>query len=460
LEEQIKRKQTTMEKHAVVGGGLVGCLQAIYLANAGFKVSIFERRPDPRRVELAAGRSINLALSKRGLTALEGAGVKISLADVSVPMQGRMMHSVEGELTFQPYGADGECIYSTSRLGLNKQLLDQCSAHKNIEIFFEHRCEAVDIRSNTLFFKDARGESIMHTFDRIFGVDGAFSIIRQALQRNERFNFSQEFMAHGYKELSIPAAKDGGYSLDKNALHIWPRGKFMLIALPNTNGTFTSTLFLPFEGDISFENLESRAQVQNFFEEFFADALEVMPELVDEFLRNPTSSLVTVKSQPWHYDDKIVLLGDAAHAIVPFYGQGMNCGFEDCRIFNELLEKAGGIISEDLFQNFSDSRVPNTNAIAELAIRNYLEMRDSTGNPMFLLRKKIERKISAKYPDLWTPLYSMVTFTNEPYSKALQASKRLDKIMDQVMLRPDVEFTWDSEEVENQILELLNVYVV
>ena len=460
MEEQIKRKQTTTEEHAVVGGGLVGCLQAIYLANAGFKVSIFERRPDPRRVELAAGRSINLALSKRGLTALEGAGVKINLDAVSVPMKGRMMHSVEAELTFQPYGADGECIYSTSRLGLNKQLLDQCSEHKNIEIFFEYRCEAVDIRSNTLFFKDARGENIMHTFDRIFGVDGAFSIIRQALQRNERFNFSQEFMAHGYKELSIPAAKDGGYSLDKNALHIWPRGKFMLIALPNTNGTFTSTLFLPFEGDISFENLVRKTQVQNFFEEFFADALAIMPTLVDEFLRNPTSSLVTVKAQPWHYDDKIVLLGDAAHAIVPFYGQGMNCGFEDCHIFNELLQEEGGVISKDLFQNFSDSRVPNTNAIAELAIRNYVEMRDSTANPMFLLRKKIERKISAKHPDLWIPLYSMVTFTNEPYSKALDASKRLDKIMDQVMLRPDIEFTWDSEEVENQILELLNVYVV
>ena len=459
MEKPLNTAATSAENTAVVGGGLVGCLQAIYLANAGFKVSIFERRPDPRKVELSAGRSINLALSTRGLNALENAGVKIDIDAVAVPMHGRMMHSEEGELTFQPYGAEGEHIFSTSRLGLNKQLLNQCIAHENIQLFFEYRCEAVDIRSNTLFFKDEKGESIMKSFDRIFGVDGAFSIIRQALQRTERFNFSQEFMAHGYKELSIPAKSNNEYCIDKNALHIWPRGKFMLIALPNTDGSFTSTLFLPFDGDISFAKLKTKEQVFNFFHGFFPDALAIMPDIVDEFMRNPTSSLVTVKSQPWNYEDKILLMGDAAHAVVPFYGQGMNCGFEDCFVFNQMLAQQGNAITPGLFKAYSKERIPNTNAIAELAIRNYVEMRDSTANPMFLLRKKIERKIAAKHPDLWTPLYAMVTFTNEPYSKALQTSQRLDKIMDQVMLRPDIEFTWDSEEVENQILELLNVYV-
>jgi kynurenine 3-monooxygenase len=445
------------EKVAVVGGGLVGCLQALFLANRGYDVTIFERRPDARKVQLEAGRSINLALSTRGITALEKAGITVDLSKIAVPMYGREMHDVHGELSHQPYGNEGECIYSTSRLGLNKLLLDYCDRKSNVKLLFEYRCEGVDLDSYEISFSNLQTDKDEEfRFDRVFGVDGAYSSIRQQFQKSSRFNFSQTYLKHGYKELTIPALRNGEHQINPNALHIWPRGNFMLIALGNIDGTFTSTLFMPFEGEVSFEKLKTKENVLSFFNSNFTDAVALMPNLVSEFSENPTSNLVTVQCSPWNFDDKIMLLGDAAHAIVPFFGQGMNCGFEDCLDFDTMLGEAGSM--NNMFKRFSEKRTPNTNAISAMAIQNYWEMCDSTADPMFLLRKKIEKKIANKHPDKWKPLYSMVTFSNIPYADAEKEGKRLSKIMNQIMLRPDIEVAWDTDEVENQILELLNVY--
>jgi len=447
-----------MERIAVIGGGLVGALQALYLARRGFHVDVYERRSDAREKELKAGKSINLALSTRGLTALREVGLEERALAISIPMEGRMMHSVAGELTFQPYGQPGQCIYSISRWGLNRELLLETEKFENIRLFFNERCEDIDLETNALTFTNtATGNKKIVAYDRIFAADGAYSIIRQHMMKSDRFDFSQSYLEHGYKELEIPPGKDGKHQLDKNALHIWPRGQFMLIALANIDGSFTCTLFLPFDGEVSFSSLTNEAQVSQFFKATFPDVLPLMPNLSKVFFENPTSSLVTIKSNPWHFQEKVMLIGDAAHAIVPFYAQGMNSGFEDCYLLDQMMNDYGNNW-KNLFRDFTLNRSPNTNAMAELAIYNYEEMRANTANPKFLLRKKIERHFADKYPDLWVPLYTQVTFTNRPYKMALVDSQRQDKIMEEIMKRPDIENNWDSEVVEKQIIELLMGY--
>ncbi len=433
----------------VLGAGLVGSLVSIYLARRGFKVRIYERRADMRKEDIPAGRSINLALSDRGWLGLKGAGIEEEIRKVAIPMHGRVMHSVKGELTFQPYGEKGQSIYATSRGILNCVMMTE--AEKNgVEIFFNERCTHLDLEKSTAYFGDRKVEG-----GAIFGADGAFSAARLQLQLStDRFEYSQHYLQHGYKELLIPAGAGNTFRMEKNALHIWPRGGYMLIALPNLDGSFTCTLFFPFEGDDSFALIKTKDDCKRFFERVFPDAVPMMPTLEEDFFHNPTGSLVTVKCFPWSYKDRICLIGDAAHAIVPFYGQGMNCGFEDCTRLDSLLERHGDDFQK-IFSDFQLMRKPDTDAIAELAYMNFVEMRDLVGSQQFLLRKKIEARFHDKHPSKWLPLYSQVTFSDIPYSKALENGLRQDEIMKRVMKIDKIEEKWDSEEVESVILSLI-----
>lgn len=442
---------------SVIGSGLVGSLLSIFLARRGHNVSVYERRADMRKESMSAGKSINLALSDRGWKALELVGIADEIRKISIPMYGRYIHNLDGSTAFQAYGKENQAIYSVSRGGINCTLMDLAEKEKNISLHFNERCENVDLKKNTVTFENNGTKKLTEVHsDLIFGSDGAFSAGRLQLQLStDRFNYSQYYIECGYKELFIPAAKDGGFKIEKNALHIWPRGKFMMIALPNFDGSFTCTLFFPFEGEQSFGALKSREAVLPFFETYFKDAVALMPTLVEDYMNNPTASLVTVKCFPWTKDDKFALIGDAAHAVVPFFGQGMNCGFEDCRVLNELLDEHNEDW-EKTFKAYEKSRKPDADAIADLAIGNFVEMSDLVGKEKFLLQKKIEAKFSEKHPEKWITAYSMVTFSPEiRYSEALRNGKRQQEIMDKVMALPNIANNWDSLEVETLILSQL-----
>lgn len=440
----------------IIGAGLVGSLLSIYLSKRGYKVSIFERRNDMRKESMSAGKSINLALSDRGIKALEEVGIMNEIRKIAIPMHGRQMHLVDGSQPYQAYGKEGQFINSVSRGELNCKLMD-LAEKSGVTILFDQRCESINWKTNEVHFVNGAGEnSTLVKSDLIFGSDGAFSAARLTHQmQHDRFQYQQYYIDFGYKELNIPAGKDGAFMLEKNALHIWPRGNYMMIALPNTDGSFTCTLFFPFEGDPSFETLTSKEKVQSFFDSTFGDVSKLMPTLQEDFFNNPTSSLVTVKCFPWIRGNKFALIGDAAHAIVPFFGQGMNCGFEDCSVLNELIEKHDE--NWDLIlKQFQQLRKPDADAIADLAINNFIEMRDKVGDPKFLLQKKIEAGISKKYPDKWIPAYSQVTFSPHiRYSDALKNGIKQEKIMNEIMLLPDIENIWEKEEIEKRILRKL-----
>jgi kynurenine 3-monooxygenase len=425
----------TMEKKkiTVLGAGLVGSLISIYLAKKGYKVDIYERRPDMRKSNITAGRSINLALSDRGWLGLGGVGLIDDVEKVAIPMYKRIMHGIDGSLTEQAYGVDGQAIYSVSRGGLNKELMTLAEKHENVTIHFNERCDEVDMDRNMLHLVNTETNHKRQVMcEMLIGADGAYSALRQSMQKLDRFNFSQSYIEHGYKELEIPCGPKGEHLLEKNALHIWPREDFMMIALPNMDGSFTVTLFLAFEGEISFSKIKNEFDVHNFFKKYFPDAIPLMPHYLTDFMRNPTSSLAIMRCYPWSHRNRALLIGDAAHAIVPFYGQGMNAGFEDCRIFNEIYEKHNGDW-DTILPEFEKSRKPNGDAIAQLALDNFIEMRDKVADAEFLLRKKIEAKIYEKYPEKWIPLYSMVTFSPEiPYSIAYDKGKQQDKKMDEM----------------------------
>jgi kynurenine 3-monooxygenase len=440
----------------ILGAGLVGSLLSIILARRGYNVSLYERRPDMRKENIPAGRSINLALSDRGWRGLQNAGIEEEIRKVAIPMNGRIMHSTSGQLTFQPYGEKGQSIFATSRGVLNCVMMTEAEK-RGVRIFFNERCSAIDLENckakfeNSLTGKTSEVESRL-----IFGADGAFSATRLQFQLStDRFEYSQHYLQHGYKELLIPAGEGNSFLMEKNALHIWPRGGYMLIALPNIDGSFTCTLFFPFEGDDSFASIKDEKSCSEFFNRVFPDVVPLMPGLITDFFHNPVGSLVTVKCYPWTYKDKVAMIGDAAHAIVPFYGQGMNCGFEDCTFLDTLLEKHG----DDwyaIFKEFQQSRKPDTDAIAELAYMNFIEMRDLVGSPAFLLQKKIEARIHEKHPDKWLPLYAQVTFSDIPYSVALKNGRRQNEIMKKVMSIPGIEEKWDSQEVEQMILQQIS----
>lgn len=444
------------ETITIAGAGLVGSLLSLYLAKRGHHVQLIERRPDSRKTSIYQGRSINLALSDRGWKALEAVGADTTIRDIAIPMRRRVMHDVKGHLSYQPYGKDGQAIYSVSRGLLNQRLLDMAEALPNVRMHFEQKVVATDLETASITTENTDGETHTYQADYLFGADGAFSQVRAAMLKRDRFSYEQEYIDHGYKELSIPPAEDGGFQLEKEALHIWPRGEYMLIALPNPDGTFTCTLFFPFEGDPSFSSLNTVEKARTFFEEQFPDALALMPDFDQEWRDNPSSSLCIIRCYPW-VAGQSALIGDSAHAIVPFYGQGMNSGFEDCRILNKILDEESDW--KVALERYQKERKANGDAIADLAMRNFIEMRDLTADPQFLLRKKIEAHLHQRYPDRWIPLYSMVTFTHIPYEEALRIGKVQDKIMAEVMTRPDIEEMWNSPEVSAAILEGVERYL-
>jgi kynurenine 3-monooxygenase len=425
---------------------------SIYLAKRGYQVSVFERRSDPRQVNSGEGRSINLALSTRGIRALEELSLGSVLKDLAIPMHGRMMHDTSGKLTFLPYGKNGQYINSISRSGLNGMLISEAERHL-VRFHFQHRSIQVNLEQTSATFLTTTAIPETHNFDLLIGADGAFSSVRSAMQVSDRFNYSQEYLEHGYKELHIPARADGKFVLEKNALHIWPRESFMMIALPNPDGSFTCTLFFPFDGQRSFSALKSDREILAFFKETFPDAITHMPSLLEDFNSNPTSSLVTVKCFPWTRHRTFVI-GDAAHAIVPFYGQGMNAGFEDCRILNQLLDEHKDQWPQVL-KVFQETRKKDSDAIAALAFHNFLEMRDLVADPQFLLRKKIEARLHQMFPDKWIPLYSMVTFyDNISYSQAYGTGKKQAKIMDEVMRKPGITTEWEQLDFKSIVDQL------
>jgi kynurenine 3-monooxygenase len=434
----------------ILGAGLVGTLLSLYLKKRGYQVKVFEKRSDLRKSNNEGGRSINLALSKRGIKALEEVGVFADVKSVLIPMEGRMMHNREGNLTFQPYGKEGQHINSVSRSVLNEHLIE-AAEQEGVQLCFDHTCTAVNLENTTISFEHNGKESTEH-FDLVFGADGAYSQLRQAMFRTNRFNYQQFYIEHGYKELTIPPTESGDFAINPNALHIWPRGKYMLIALPNLDRSFTCTLFLPFEGDPSFETLTDKESVKSFFKKTFADTLPLIENLDEEFFENPTSSLVTVKCYPW-VKNNCVLIGDASHAIVPFYGQGMNAGFEDCFVLNKLLNEFDDNWDKTL-NAYQQLRKEDGDAITDLALNNFIEMRDLVADDKFLLQKKIERHLQDAYPDKWLPLYSMVTFSDLRYSEALEMGKKQQAIMDEVMNRNNIFENWESldfEEIVNQL---------
>jgi kynurenine 3-monooxygenase len=416
----------------LIGAGLNGPLLGILLAKRGFSVDIYERRPDMRKVSIDAGRSINLALSTRGIHALEVTGLWREMRTIAIPMKGRMMHSVQSELTFQPYGKNKtDVIYSISRAHLNIALMDAAEAH-GVRIHFQQRCTGVDLKTGAIRLVDERTDEKRIVESRlVIGCDGSASTIRNQMLKLNRFNFSQEYLDYGYKELTIPAGSTGKHLLDAGALHIWPRGNYMLIALPNVDGTFACILFLPFEGPDSFAEIATEIELLRFFESRFPDAKALMPNLADNFFANPTGAMVTVKCFPWHIHNHTLLLGDSAHAIVPFFGQGLNCGFEDCTTLVDLFDLHGANW-ERVFKEFEKARKSNTDAIADLAAENFVEMRDRVADPGFLFRKKVELALEARYPNLFVPKYSMVTFHRIPYSVAMNRGRIQDRLLAEI----------------------------
>lgn len=431
------------ERILIAGAGLVGSLLAHLLAKRGYTVEVFERRPDPRQAGYAGGRSINLAMSVRGWEALEQAGLAADVRRYALPMRGRMMHDTQGTLNFQPYGQEGQAIYAVSRGALNLAILHALDRHPHVHLHFGWRCTDMDLSTRTATFEHTHsGQVRTATGDVVFGADGAYSALRAAMQRTDRFDYSQQYIEHGYKELIIPPTADGHFAMDPEALHIWPRKSYMLIALPNPDRSFTATLFFPFEGHPSFRTVTNGPEAIQFFGEIFPDVVPLVPDLAAQYDQNPVSSLVTVRCAPWVHG-KTALIGDAAHAIVPFYGQGMNCGFEDCRILDQLIGLYAGDWDQ-ILPAFQQARIPNANAVADLALQNFVEMRDLVADPTFILRKKIEAHLHRQYPTHWTPLYSLVTFSHTPYAEALAAGRRQDELMARVMALPDIAENWQN----------------
>jgi kynurenine 3-monooxygenase len=413
----------------IVGSGLAGTLLACFLARQGRAVTLYERRADPRSHASERGRSINLALSVRGIHALREVDLADAVLAESILMRGRMIHHRDGALAFQPYGKDdSEALHSVSRTGLNKLLVEAVGRLTGVEMFFDHRCTSFEPDTNDLEFATPGGEVVRVRPGFVIGADGAWSAVRAGLQKTERFDYHQEFLSHGYKELSIPPESGGGFQMEKHALHIWPRGSFMMIALPNLDGSFTCTLFWPFEGPNSFAALRTPEQIVRFFEQEFPDAVPLLPDLAGQFLSNPTSPLVTIRCHPWHLGEQVVLLGDACHAVVPFLGQGMNAAFEDCTVLASCLAEHPHDRAHALAV-YEERRREHTDTLARLCVENFLEMRDRVGSRWFLLRKKLTVLLHALFPRWYLPLYTMIEFTRIPYARAVDRAAWQDRVV-------------------------------
>ena len=420
-------------RFVLIGSGLAGGLLAAYLGRRGYEVDLYERRSDPREGNLVGGRSINLALSTRGIHALEQLGIANEVLKHAIPMRGRMIHPAgKGSRTiFAPYDRDpNKYINSIGRAALNTTVIEAAQRYPNVRVHFNHRCTDVDLDSATAGLIDTEtNETAAGRGDAVIGVDGAFSTVRQSMQKKlADFEYDESYLPHGYKELTIPPAPDGGWQMEKEALHIWPRKSFMMIALPNPDGSFTCTLFWEFEGPRSFASTKTDEDVRRFFEEEFPDAVPLMPKLLEEFRTNPTGSLVTIRCAPWYYKDKVALIGDAAHAVVPFYGQGMNAAFEDCVVLDECLAEFPQD-RQHAFAEYYKKRKENADALADLAVENFIEMRDKTASRAFRAKKKLDHLLEGLLPGICLPLYTMVTFTLIPYAEAARRARLQDRII-------------------------------
>ena len=422
-------------KHiSLIGAGLAGSLLSLYLAKRGYRVTVYERRPDARKVEISAGRSINLALANRGITALAEVGLLEQVKTLVIPMRGRMLHDEAGHLQFQPYGRrPEEVIYSVSRQALTALLMDTAQATGQVQILFNQRCQSIDFERHVLGLRDETDQGLHRSsFARVIGCDGAHSRVRSAIMQATHGQCLEEPLAHSYKELSIPPGRNNTFQIEANALHVWPRGEYMLIALPNLDGGFTATLFLPNEGEESFATLTDAERLYRFFHKRFPDAVTLMPNLVSEFFGHPTGRLSTIHTTPWHYRSEALILGDAAHTLVPFHGQGMNCAFEDCRALNVCLTR----LSEDweaAFAEFENLRQPNAEAIADLSLENYIEMRSAVRDPKFQLKKELAWRLEDRYPEIFIPRYAMVMFHHTPYGEAKRRGTLQDQILEMLL---------------------------
>jgi kynurenine 3-monooxygenase len=427
-------------KFVLIGSGLAGGLMAAYLGRRGYEVELYERRGDPREGNIVGGRSINLALSTRGIYALEQLGIADEVLRHAIPMRGRMIHDKSGTLHFSPYDRDpNKFINSIGRAALNTTVIEAAQRYPNVRVHFNHRCTEIDLEQAIAHFEissvraavsAATPQKIVRAHsDAVIGVDGAFSTVRLSMQRKiPGFTYYESYLAHGYKELTIPPRADGSWQMEKNALHIWPRKSFMMIALPNPDGSFTCTLFWEFEGPRSFAATTTDDSIRRFFEEEFPDAVPLMPALLEDFKTNPTGSLVTIRCAPWFFKDKVALVGDAAHAVVPFYGQGMNAAFEDCVVLDKCLAE----FPQDRHRAFAEyfsRRKENTDALADLAIENFIEMRDKTASRVFRAKKKLDHLLEGLLLGIYLPLYTMVTFTRIPYAKAARRAQLQDRIV-------------------------------
>lgn len=422
------------KKATIVGSGLVGSLWAVYLARAGYKINMYERRSDMRLNTISAGKSINLAMSYRGWKALDEVGIGDRIRKIAIPMYGRTLHHIDGTIGYQPYGNNQQAIYSVSRGEINATMMSIAEELADIKIHFNHECTGVDLENGiTQYINTTNGEKIKDQADIVFATDGAFSAVRyHGMQRKDRFQYSQHYIPDGYREILLPANEDGSHKLSNETLHIWPRGRFMLIALPNFDGTYTCTLFMPFDDDkYCFNNLSSKEKVNDFFKEVFPDFYALMPNVADNWEQHPLSSLAIIRCYPWTMG-KVALMGDAAHATVPFFGQGMNCGFEDCSVMNQLMNEHQHNW-EKIFQAYQLSRKPNGDAVQDLSLQNYLVMRDRVADPQFLLLQKIERRINALYPTSYFPLYSMVSFSDIEYKVALEKGNEQEQYILQLI---------------------------
>ena len=428
-------------KFTLIGSGLAGGLLGAYLGRRGYEVDLYERRADPREGNIVGGRSINLAVSTRGIHALEQLDIADEVLRHAIPMRGRMIHDKSGGLHFAPYDVDpNKYINSIGRAALNTTVIQAAQRYPNVRVHFNHRCTDVDLTEAVAYLETPSVEAAVSAAnpepqiitargEAVIGVDGAFSAVRQSMQKKiEKFEYDETYLAHGYKELTIPPGPDGSWQMEKEALHIWPRKSFMMIALPNPDGSFTCTLFWEFKGPRSFESTKTDEDVRRFFDEEFPDAVPLMPTLLEDFRENPTGSLVTIRCAPWSYKDTVALVGDAAHAVVSFYGQGMNAAFEDCVVLDECLGKFSDN-RERAFAEYFARRKENADALADLAVENFIEMRDKTASKTFRAKKKLDHLLEALLPGIYLPLYTMVTFTGIPYAKAARRARRQDRIV-------------------------------
>jgi kynurenine 3-monooxygenase len=454
----------------LAGGGLVGSLLALILAKKGYQVDVYESRPDLRKVDISAGKSINLALANRGIKPLYDLGLMNDIKKILIPMRGRMVHIDGQQANLQLYGQqEHEVIYSISRGELNSYLISQAELTGKVNFYFEHRLSEVDLAKNQLSL-NVNDKNVTRHFQQLIGTDGANSLVRKAILKQSKspnnYQNDEQLLDHSYKELVIKADQNGEHKLDKNALHIWPRGNFMIIALPNLDGSFTVTLFLPAKGlqtnahknNISFSDLVNSEQLNKFFDDNFSELKPLLDNLEDDFFTNPIGRLATIKCAPWSFADKALILGDAAHAIVPFHGQGMNCGFEDCDLVNQLLPNASELNADfnwqHFFQTITEQRKINSDAIADMAIENYIEMRSSVMKKDYLLKKQCAFQIQQWFPKRFSPRYAMVMFEHRPYSEAFDLGEKHKKMLAELCKNIN-----DVEQLTKAMVEpLLNKY--